>query len=85
MTPANRPPMPAFWAALRQVPSRPPAQVGTSRPRSNAAWQARVSFTIPSAAPSSASQRRSTASETSLRSAGVNAEPMSAAFVARLA
>ena len=58
--------MPAFCAAERQVPSRAPLQVGTSRSRSNAAWHAFVSWTRPSTAPSSASQ---------LREHGVRDEP----------
>jgi hypothetical protein len=71
VAPANSRPMPVFCAALRQVPSRAPAQVGTSRARSNAAWQALLSWTMPSVLPSSASQRASTAAETSCRSATV--------------
>ena len=41
-----------FCVALRQLPSRAPVQVGTSRCRSKAAWQASVSCTRPSSAPS---------------------------------
>src|SRR5437763_16149746 len=46
VTPAKRRPMPAFCAADRQEPARAPAQVGTARSRSNAAWHARVSWTM---------------------------------------
>ena len=75
VAPENSAAMPIFCAALRQLPSRAPLQVGTSRSRSNAAWHALVSWTRPSVAPSSASHLASTAFETSWRSAAVKAVP----------
>ena len=71
-----------FCAADRQVPSRPAVQVGTSRVRLKAFWQALVSCTMPSVAPSSASHFASTALETTLRSAAVKPVEMSAGLVA---
>jgi hypothetical protein len=62
-----------FCAGARQLPSRAALQVGTSVSSRNRAWQAFTSETMPSASPSSASQRASTRRATSCSSAGVKA------------
>lgn len=85
VAPLNRPAMVLFCSALRQLPSRAPPQVGTSRARSKLAWQAAPACTMPSVAPSSASHRASTAWLTRRRSAWVKPVPRSAGVVASLA
>src|SRR3989344_3850666 len=66
-----------FCSAVRQLPSRAPVQVGTSSFSLNWVWQAATSPTMPSVTPSSASHLARMRFDTSVRSAGVNAVPMS--------
>ena len=66
-----------FCASVRQVPSRAPLQLGTSVFRLKADWQAWMSDTMPSVAPSRASHLAVMRAPSSLNSAAVTAEVMS--------
>ncbi|MCY1547558.1 hypothetical protein D9M68_836250 [compost metagenome] len=74
-----------FCAALRQLPSRAPGQVGTSAASEKLLRQASTSWIRPSVAPSSASHLPSTAAATVARSALVKPVEMSAGLLATLA
>ncbi len=68
--------------ALRQLPSRAPVQVETSRCRSNAAWQASVSWTRPSTAHQGRRNARAPPGRPRFARRAVNAVDRSAGFVA---
>ncbi|CAJ0710397.1 hypothetical protein LMG8323_01111 [Ralstonia mannitolilytica] len=75
--PANRLAITAFCAAVRQVPSRAPVQVGTSLARLKAVWHALRLLIMPSVVPSNASHLASTWVATMARSAALRDVVMS--------